>query len=491
MAILTRYLIRSHVGPFLFALTALTGLLFLNSVAQKMETLVGKGLTWDVVGEFLILSLPHTLALTLPMAVLVAVLYAFSELTASNEITAMAAGGVKPTRLLVPLVGIGIILAGGMALFNDQLLPRSNHQLKILMLDISRKSPTFELREQVVNPVRTGDAQARYYLHAARIDPVLNELEDVVIFDLSEQGARRTTFAERGTMAFNEDRTDLYLTLYDGVVHEIDSDRPGGFQRLFFEQEIIPMRGVGNLLERNTGEAGRSDREMTVEMLAGRAREKQAELATLRNDTRASSRDAVLRALGRDEDASVRPGGRRPGEARDVSGPSSRTRPDELTRSVALTSRTSAGRKETLISQANRYLVEIHKKYSIAFACIVFVLIGAPLAVRFPRGGVGMVIVASVGIFAVYWVGLIGGEKLADRGLVDPFWAMWTANFLFLAVGLLMTRRMGRVVATTRGGGWDDLMWTMKKGVRRLFNLGRQPATTGVARVGAAADGES
>lgn len=489
MAILTRYLIRSHVGPFLFALTALTGLLFLNSVAQKMETLVGKGLTWDVVGEFLILSLPHTVALTLPMAVLVAVLYTFSELTASNEITAMAAGGIKPTRLLMPLVGIGIILAGMMALFNDQVLPRTNHELKILMLDISRKSPTFELREQVVNPVRTGNAQARYYLQAARIDRVRNELEDVVIFDLSEQGARRTTFAERGTMAFNEDRTDLYLTLYDGVVHEINSDRPGGFQRLFFQEEIIPMRGVGNLLERNTGEAGRSDREMTVEMLAGRAREKQAELATLRDDTRASSRQAVLRALGRGEDAAA--SGRRPGGARGAGGPASRVKPDELTRSVALTSRTSAGRKETLISQANQYLVEIHKKYSIAFACIVFVLIGAPLGVRFPRGGVGMVIVASVGIFAVYWVGLIGGEKLADRGLVDPFWAMWTPNFLFLAVGLLMTRRMGRVVATTRGGGWDDLIWTMKKGTRRLFNLGRRPGTARVAEAGAAAGRES
>ncbi len=69
--------------------------------------------------------------------------------------------------------------------------------------------------------------------------------------------------------------------------------------------------------------------------------------------------------------------------------------------------------------------MEIHKKYAIAFACIVFVLIGAPLAVRFPRGGVGMVITASVVIFALFWASLIGGETLADKGYVSPALAMW------------------------------------------------------------------
>src|SRR5690606_2983216 len=88
MRILIGYLIRAHVGPFLFALTALTGLLFVNAIAQRLQDLMGKGLTRDVVLEFMLFSIPHTIALTLPMAVLVSVLYAFSDLAASNEITA-------------------------------------------------------------------------------------------------------------------------------------------------------------------------------------------------------------------------------------------------------------------------------------------------------------------------------------------------------------------------------------------------------------------
>ena len=84
----------------------------------------------------------------------------------------------------------------------------------------------------------------------------------------------------------------------------------------------------------------------------------------------------------------------------------------------------------------NRYDVEIQKKFALAFACIVFVLIGAPIALRFPRGGVGLVIGASVGIFALYYIGLVAGEALADRLIMGPFLAMWLTNILFFGIGL-------------------------------------------------------
>ena len=81
----------------------------------------------------------------------------------------------------------------------------------------------------------------------------------------------------------------------------------------------------------------------------------------------------------------------------------------------------------------NRYGVEIQKKFALSAACIVFVLIGAPIALRFPRGGVGLVIGVSLGVFAIYYVGLIAGESLADRAFLTPFWAMWAANVILTA----------------------------------------------------------
>jgi lipopolysaccharide export system permease protein len=100
-----------------------------------------------------------------------------------------------------------------------------------------------------------------------------------------------------------------------------------------------------------------------------------------------------------------------------------------------------------------RYQVEIHKKLAIAFACLVFSLIGPPLALRFPRGGVGMVVAASTVIFSVYWVGLIAGESLADRRVASPVLTMWVSNVIFLLVGIWLARRMGEAGSTVRGGG--------------------------------------
>jgi lipopolysaccharide export system permease protein len=111
--------------------------------------------------------------------------------------------------------------------------------------------------------------------------------------------------------------------------------------------------------------------------------------------------------------------------------------------------------------------VEIHKKFAISIACIVFVLVGAPIAVRFPRGGVGLVIGFSLVIFAIYYIGLIAGESLADRGIMTPFWAMWAANIILTLVGLLLLSRMGKETATSRGGDIADLLETLK-GVLRI-----------------------
>ena len=479
MWILTRYLIRAHAGPFFFALTALTGLLFLNAVALRLEDLAGKGLSFDVILEFLYLSLPHTVALTLPMAVLVSVLYAFSELTAYNEITAMKAGGIRPQRILLPILGVAVVVAGSMLYFNDRLLPEANHRLKNLLIDINRKSPTFALREQVVNEIRTEELGATYWLTAARIDNVNSELFDVSIFDGSDPLSHRTTYAVRGLMAFNEARTDLYLTLFDGVVYETSADEPGGFQQVYFTKQVLPLRGVGNELERQVGGSERSDREMSIGMLAERAVEREVELAAVEELSRERSVETIQLALGLEiSDAGVaaaRP--LRPVTPAQTEEAQLLASQDDVTRSASFAARSHQGQVDALRQFISRYRVEIHKKLSLAFACIVMVLVGAPLALRFPRGGLGFVIAASSAIFAVYWMGLIGGESLADRGVAPPAITMWIPNVVFTIVGIVLYRRMGREVATTRGGGWEDVLHAVQRWWRP--RPGREQAPTG------------
>jgi lipopolysaccharide export system permease protein len=473
MQILTRHLIKAILGPFLFSLSALTGLLFLNAIAQRMEDLAGKGLTWDVIAEFLVLSLPHTVALTLPMAVLVAVLHAFTEMTAANEITAMKAGGIPPSRILAPLLVMGALAGAVMLFFNDDVLPEANHRLKNLLLDINRKSPTFTLREQVMNRIQSEESGEVVYLRAASIDNTTSTLDDVWIIPASDMLRRRITYADSADMALNAARTDLFLTLYDGVVYESDQDRPGTFQAVQFDKQIVPIRGVGNAMERNIAAAQRGDREMDIAMLNDQVDSARVDAAEFRNRSSERTRETVLLALARpvadsaSAEAAVRAARQQPGPPREI------MVRDQVTFRALQAANTQTQQLAAAQQRVHRYQVEIHKKYTLAFACIVFVLLGVPLAIRFPRGGLGMVIAASSVIFAIYWVGLISGEDLADRGVAPPLVTMWIPNVIFTILGLWFAKNMGKETATMRGGGWDDLLWSMGK----LFTR-RKPGST-------------
>ncbi len=446
MRILTRYVIRSHVGPFLFSFTAVTGLLFLNAVAQRMADLVGKGLELSVILEFMYLSLPHIVALTFPMSILVAVLYAFSDMTGNNEVMALAAGGVHPARLLIPLLGVGAVLTAGMLYFNDRILPESNHRLSSLISDLGSKSPTFELREEVINEVHTAD-DTRYFLRARAIDQATNRLTEVTIYDLTRTSETRTIVADRGEMAFTPDRRDLYLTLEEGVVYETAEARPGGFQRLYFDTQIIPFRGVGAEMERRVGAGSRSNREMTIPMLRERVQENLQDIHNVADDMKVASIHALDEALrvGPDDDQ------RTPGD--DLAG----MMEDPVLENLMSEMRVTFHRWRTQYLNVYQYQVEIHKKHAIAFACLIFVLLGVPMAIRYPQGGVGMVIALSLGIFLLYWIGLIVGERFADRGQLHPWIAMWAPNIIFLVPGLYLISQMGKEMATSRGSQWDEI----------------------------------
>lgn len=465
MTILNRYILKSHVGPFLFALSVLTGVLMVNTVARRLEQLAGKGLPLATILEVFVLSLPHILALTLPMAVLVAVLYAFSQLAAENEITALKASGVNLLHLLAPLLVAAFAFSGLMVWFNDSVLPDTNHRLKELLVNIGNKSPTLQLKEQVLNDIRTGDRRTRYFLQAAEIDHASNRLRDIVIYDLSRAGQERTVYADSGVMAFSPDRTDLFLTLHDGWVHELDASTPERFLRTFFNTYVIQIQGVGDRLEDNQSDS-RSDREMSMEDLDMTMRTARREEQDVRQQLRTKSLAAVDEALAGPGDT-----GARRVRAENRRGRAHARPTDSMVRRVSVEVRTLASRAHLLERRADSHAVEYYKKWAISFAAIVFVLIGAPLAIRFPRGGVGMVIAVSLTIFGVYYTGLIGGEQLADKGTVSPLWAMWSSNALFALLALWGITRIGREASHSRGGGWDDLISSLKSLLVRPFRL--------------------
>ena len=100
--------------------------------------------------------------------------------------------------------------------------------------------------------------------------------------------------------------------------------------------------------------------------------------------------------------------------------------------------------------EIEKYEVEIYKKYAIPAACIVFILIGAPLGVMVKKGGFGVAASISLFFFLIYWAFLIGGEKLAERGFFSPFIGMWAANFLLGFLGIILTIKTNRETVTIK-----------------------------------------
>lgn len=531
------------MGPLVFALTALTSLLLLNYIAKQIDQLVGKGLSPGVIAQFFALSIPFTVAMTTPMSVLVATLYAFSRLASENEVTAMKANGISLSRLLVPVLFAASIISVTMVWFNDVVLPASNHQLRKLQGDIARKKPTFALKEQIINQV----ADRQVYLKAMRLLPD-NRLKDVTIYDLTDVTRRRTIYADSGELAFAANGRDLILTLHKGSTLEVPRAEPNRLQRASFDRNYVRVEGVANQLEMTRSDSYKSDREMSVCELQNDVARYEAEFARARADLRevlvAATREALHGTPARTPDISsmsllnVTPGAPAPRSPNASLGriycdATGRTKsaaakaaallvpslyaavangqggaPPPPSGAVPATTQTpvpnpvdQAAPLGQVVPQGtpgpvyqapvvlsgsvdnarirmrdnrrlvNTHAVELHKKFAISVACTIFVLVGAPLALRFPRGGVGLVIGVSLVIFGIYYIGLIAGEALSDKNFLPPFLAMWAANILLSIVGIFLLARMGRESATSRGGDLREMFDI----VRNVFRRERQP----------------
>jgi lipopolysaccharide export system permease protein len=499
--LISRYLLRQLAAPFCFALAALTAFMLLNQVARRFGNLVGKGLDWGIIAEVFALSVPFIVAMTLPMAVLVAVLYTFSHLAADNETTAMRASGISVFRMLLPVLAWGATMAAVNFAFVDQALPRSNARLRSLLIDIGRKKPTFELREQVINEI----PPSQYFLRAARIDVANARLRNVTIYDVGGQDNRRVIYADSAVMGYAPGGTDLSLRLFDGTVHQFRSTDPDLFQISNFHISEIRVRNVFDQLQRNTDEVVRGDREMgTCEMLtivdsarqdAARARRRQSEIA--RDDLRfllglaradrpaASGTDSVrlptycgwlerarTALLPKTAEAQSRAQGAAatvPVQTPELGVPAMPA--DSAAGRLSSWSEvaTAADRERTSQRKADRFAVEVHKKWAISMACISFVLVGVAMALRFPRGGMGLVIGGGLLVFSIHYIGLTAGEALADRGFISPAVAMWWPDVVLTVVGIWGLWKVSRESGSTRGGDLRELSEWLRALRRRVF----------------------
>ena len=456
MTTLSRYVLKEHGWPFALGFVLILFILLIDVVLQTMDQVLSKGLTLLAALQLLLFNLAWIVALAVPMAVLIAVLMAFARLAADGEIIAAKACGVSFWLLLRPVLAAAFLLALLMVLFNDQILPDWNHQARVLSSSLQRTKAALVLREKegVFIP-DLGD----YHLLIRQIDPETNELAGIALYDASRPGPPVILHAPRGRLALLGDGAYIRLELEEGHVQRVESSEEERFFYGTFGRQVLHIKDERRRYEHRPS-SYRSDRELDIAAMSRLvlARRREQERAYGRLDSLAAHylelHQTDIAALSRLVLAHGREQERAYGRLDSIAAHQSQFADSTVNQLERAREQTAEALRrqwrhiDRRAGRINEYLVEIHKKLSIPAACLVFALVGAPLGALIRRRGAAVSVGISLFFFWIYWMFLIGGEELADRGYIPPPLAMWAPNGVFVLVGWGLLR----VVAFDRAG---------------------------------------
>jgi len=450
-----RYILKSHLGPFAFGFFVTTGVLFTEVLKNFLDDFLAKGISPLTIAEVMLLSLGHTLALSVPMAVLVATLMAFGQMAQDHELTALKASGISLYRVMLPILLAAAFLCLIMVLFNNYVLPESNHRLAGLITDIGRQRPTVNIEPGIYVDDFEG---YKLYFGDKREDS--DQIYDVRVHRERPGSSPDILVAPEGRLYFVNQGTSLVIELYGGEWHQMPQESSLNYRVTRFDSQTVIIHDVAERLQR-TDRRYRSDREMNIGMIHQAIADKERNILRLRERVGEQGQKLVEAKL-----ALLDP------ERRSEALAARRTvKPGRLTSGSEARLRDTVRMERTSIEGYERQIrslqVEAHKKYAIPAACIVFVLLGAPLSILSGRSGMTMAIAFSISCFLVYYLFLTGGEKLADRRLLSPFLAMWGANIVFGILGIWLTWRSVTEASVMNFRRLDPRSWRPRRQVAR------------------------
>jgi LPS export ABC transporter permease LptF/LPS export ABC transporter permease LptG len=403
--IIDRYILRELLGPFAMGVGVFTFFLVIDRIYHLTELVVTKGVPFYLVVALLGFTLPSFLALTLPMALLVAVLIVCGRLAADMEVTALKASGVSPLRLLRPFLAAGLVVTLVSAAFTLWLAPMSNRSFQQQLFKILQSRAATGLKERIFSA-----SFGQFTIYVQEVSPSQVALKGLLVSDERTPALSRVVVAREGRLLTDEEQGRVTLRFLDGQVTE--TDVADGRRSRFTDFSLYDM----NLpLESPLGAASQKDK---------------------------PERDLPLGALGP--------------QARELAAQGQPAAP---------------------------YYVELHKRFALPLAALVFVLVGFPLGIReHHRGGGnrGIALAASLAIVVSYYLVFTTLEGMAVRGRVPAWLGIWLPNALFVAAGLAF------IWAATAGlpTGWTHWLWRLRDAARA-----RVPALPFLRREAGAAEG--
>lgn len=358
--ILDRYIVKETVPNVLIGLLVFTFVMLMNTILLLAETLITKGV--EIINLFLIIfySLPALTVLTIPMSLLLGTLLSLGRLNSDSELTVIRCSGVSLFRIMVPILGMGVVCWILCTVLIQVSVPWGNYAFEKLMYRILTTNATSELKPRVFY-----NQFPNVILYVQDIPPTENkQWKGVFIYDESQIEKPRLVLAKEGYVHSKGGTGDMELELKQGSWHEVDPRKPQDYTFVDFLQDVFPLVSP---FHQEGDNLPKSDREQTI---------------------------------------------------------------PELRKSIA---ENKAHKLPTAYLE-----VEIHKKYAIPFACMVFAFLAVGLGISTKKGGRSSAYAISIGIILLYYIFLIGGERLGDAQRISPWLAAWAGNIALGALGVVL-----------------------------------------------------
>ena len=460
-------MLRNFLGLFLATFFIAIFILLMQFMWMHVNDLVGKGIGLSVLSEFFLYAAASVVPLALPLAILLSSLIAFGNLAEKFELTAMKAAGISLFRIMQPLTILVAMLSVGAFFFSNNVLPKSQVKLWALIFSLRQKSPELQI------PVGEFYDDIDGYHIYVRGKTRKGELLNIMIYDYSGGFENaKVMVADTGRLTTSADKRFLLLDLVQGESFEnlnkkqqratgstksipyrretfthkrIVIDFATDFNR--FDESILDDQHVSKNVAQLThsidsvravsdARCAEQSQKLVEERYFGRDQAKSKVILPTKltdEDKRIYNLDSLWTSLPTQKQRQVL----------------------ELAVEKARTHRDVIEYNAILLEDTERYIrkheIELYRKFTLAFACLIFFFIGAPLGAITKKGGLGAPVVMSVILFIIYYIIDNTGYKMAREALW-PCWAgMWLSSFVLLPIGILLTYKAATDSPLTKG----------------------------------------
>jgi lipopolysaccharide export system permease protein len=453
---LDKFVLKSFIGPLVLTFFIVLIILILQFLWMYIDELAGKGLEFKILVELLFQFSLTFVPMALPLAVLLASLMTFGNMGEFSELTAIKSSGIPLRRIMMPVILLVALVCAVSFFFSNNVQPYSYRKARTLLFDIRRKRPELNIQAGTFNNDIDG-----FSIKIASKDPSTNKLEKLLIYDQREKRGNTTViYADSGYMKVTPDESGMIMTLFNGYSYnEMEeknvpaANRSYPLRKDFFREQSIVISLTGFDLERSKEDLFKvNSSTQTIKQLLhfidsigefGRQRKENyfrefntTRLYTERNfyqdgvtvtDSALIAGLPVLHPLAIMDTLKIE------------------TKREALSKAIESVrfATNYLDQKDQFIRNDIKilriYQVDFHKKFTLAFSCIVFFMIGAPLGAIIRKGGLGTPAVISILFFVVYYVISISTEKMVKEGLVNPVAGMWASCLMLLPVGIFLT----------------------------------------------------